>query len=135
MGDRNHPRTVVARADHGLAEWEARDRNELDICPRQWQTNDSDGLRSCGDDVPNGQPQTRNNEPDDIADDAQSPTAIGVHDFPAEWPENESGDAERGYAEGDGHDEQACHNAGQNVAQEKPDACGNKPDDVENQSN
>ena len=74
-------------------EWEAGHRDELEVRPRHWQSDDGDRLHDCGSDVPHGKPHPRNNEPDDVGQHPHSSSSSRDH-FPAERPDDVAGNAE-----------------------------------------
>lgn len=65
-----------------------------------------------------------------VADERAHPRGRLRDGGPAEGPDDEAGDAERGGTEGDGEDQDAGQDAGHDVGEPQPDPREDEPDDV-----
>src|SRR6185369_13755872 len=86
--------------------------------------------RDPGGDVGQAQMPAEQGDPEDVADDGRDTRAPGDDDGAAEGPQRVAGEAERGDAERDRHDQDAGEQPAQEVVQRQPPAGEEEPEDV-----
>src|SRR5262249_58662704 len=107
------------------------DRDQLERLDAERDPDDRDAQDHATDEAVHRQPQPGEDDPDDVADDAQRARhAVRVLDMTAEGPQSEAGQLERLDPERDRDDEDEHHDPGDDEPDGEPDPDEDQPQDV-----
>lgn len=104
--------------DNFFAIRETCDGDQPEACDSQWDSDDGQAHNHTGYDVPQRQPPSRNDEPNEVHDRRTRAGTRLFHDLAAERPKDEEGNAERCDSDRDSHNEDTGDHTGDDVAEE-----------------